>query len=158
MVPPVPSEVLGDRLPVLLVLLDRKIHKPEHTENPSCEHPGKQWPSHGVLRCFKSNVVSSCVFDSIFYTSRNATIIPPSIDSRKTEKPITERGLLMKIRRPCQDQTAQHLPTLRQRAERSSQDSPWRKACVNADGTQLRWTVRIDRGRCLVRCAILIIP
>ena len=63
MAPPVPSEGLGGRLPVLLVLLDRKIHKPEHTEDPSCEHPGKQWPSHGVLRCFKSNVVSTCVFD-----------------------------------------------------------------------------------------------
>ena len=93
MMAPMPFEVLGDRRPVLLVLLDRKIHKPEHAENPHSEHPGKQWPSHGVLRGFKSNVVSACVFDSIFRLRRKATIIPPSIDSRKMEKPITERGL-----------------------------------------------------------------
>src|SRR6476646_8287300 len=123
MAPPVPSEVLGGRRPVLLVLLDRKIHKPEHSENPSCEHPGKQWPSHGVLRGFKSNVVSACVFDSIFRLGGKATIIPSSINSRKTEKPMTERGLLMKIRRPCQDQTAQicrsfgSAPTLRRQRD-----------------------------------------
>src|SRR4029078_6855036 len=46
---PTPSHVVGNRLPVLLVLLDRKIHKPEHPENPPCENPGKQWPSHCVL-------------------------------------------------------------------------------------------------------------
>src|SRR6476659_6331505 len=57
-VAPMPSEVLGDRLPVLLVLLDRKVHKPEHTEDPSCENPGKQLPSHGVLHsCVRSDVL-----------------------------------------------------------------------------------------------------
>jgi hypothetical protein len=50
-----PSEVLGDRLPVLLVLLDRKIHKPEHAEDPSCENPGKQWPPHDILPCLNSD-------------------------------------------------------------------------------------------------------
>src|SRR6476620_2732701 len=81
MIAPMPSEVLGDRLPVFLVLLDRKVHKPEHTEDPSCENPGKQWPSHGVLRSFKSD--ECFVFDLILMSLSRATIIPCG---EKTEK------------------------------------------------------------------------
>jgi hypothetical protein len=44
-----PPDGLGDRSPGLLLLPDRMIQEPEHPEEPCCENPGKQFPSHGVL-------------------------------------------------------------------------------------------------------------
>src|SRR6185503_2815202 len=121
------------RPPVLLVLLDQKIHKPEHPENPPCENPGKQWPSHGVLLI----VVRSHVLSTEYGNDRS--FIGKFQPKGKT---IMERGFSKNIRSPCQGQTTQHLPALRQRADSSTVLMLW-------------WTVKIDRGSCLVRCAIL---
>src|SRR4029079_386934 len=86
---PTPSHVLGSRPPVLLVLLDQKIHKPEHPENPPCENPGKQWPSHGVLLI----VVRSHVLSSEYGNDRS------SIGQFQIKgKTIMERGFSKNIR------------------------------------------------------------
>ena len=108
MMAPMTSEVLGDRLPVLLVLLNRKIHKPEHTEDPSCEYPGKQWPSHGVLR--------SCVsIRCSMYLARQRSFL-----CRENGEVLTERGLRIKMPGLYQAEQQRHLPTVRRRADSSS--------------------------------------
>src|SRR6185503_17295691 len=75
---PTPSHVLGSRPPVLLVLLDRKIHKPEHPENP----PARIQVNSGHLMAS-----SSSLSDPMFSPQSMATIVPSSANSSQGGKP-----------------------------------------------------------------------
>ena len=106
------SDHLGDRLPPLVVLLDRKIEKPDYTESPSCENPAERLPSHGVP------LYLSIVPRSTHRKKQRPFPLPTGV--RNTE---THYGTWTSNQngRHCQSERHHCLPTVRQRADGSSQ-------------------------------------